>query len=137
MTIRLKKLTQEHSFKFLSDEKSPLNSGLYIKTVDEIEKNIKSFSVNLGFHSVTNHRIVFRAKDLAKKYLQKLDQAEERVSLDVALSALYLSCLQLNKKISQSELAGKTKQDLLGWPCVAEDMTRKLTHDPAYMSNKR
>lgn len=65
------------------------------------------------------------AIDLSARYLNTLTEAEERTPIDIALSAIYLSCHRLGMPITQLEISRYSSRSLLGWPSVTEDMAKR------------
>ena len=91
-----------------------------------VKERITSITKKLSLDENTERKVHTCAIELATKYLKKLSENEERSALDVALSAVYLSCLKLDIKLSQTKLASSISNGLNRWPCVVMDMNRKL-----------
>jgi hypothetical protein len=80
----------------------------------------------MSFEENVRNRVRANAVELATKYLNKLSENEERCTLDVALSAVYLSCRKSGVEISQTQLASAVSNGLNRWPCVVIDMNKRL-----------
>jgi transcription initiation factor TFIIIB Brf1 subunit/transcription initiation factor TFIIB len=91
-----------------------------------VRERITLITKKLSLDEDTEKKVCTYATELATKYLKKLSENEERSALDVALSAVYLSCLKLDIKLSQTKLASSIFNGLNRWPCVVTDMSRKL-----------
>ena len=91
-----------------------------------IEERIALIARRLSFDESTKHSVKTKAVELANKYLDQLSEDEERSTLDVALSAVYISCLKSGVKISQTEIASSVINGLNRWPCVVADMNKRL-----------
>jgi transcription initiation factor TFIIIB Brf1 subunit/transcription initiation factor TFIIB len=91
-----------------------------------VRERIISITKKLSLDEDAEQRVRNCATDLATNYLKKLSENEERSALDVALSAVYLSCLKLDIRLSQTQLASSISNGLNRWPCVVNDMNRKL-----------
>lgn len=93
---------------------------------ESVRERITLITKTLSLSGDTEKKVRTYATELATKYLEKLSENEERSALDVALSAVYLSCLKLDIKLSQTKLASSISNGLNRWPCVVTDMNRKL-----------
>lgn len=91
-----------------------------------IEERITLIARRLSFDESTKQSVKTKAVELANRYLDQLSEEEERSTLDVALSAIYISCLKSGIKISQTQIASSVINGLNRWPCVVVDMDNKL-----------
>lgn len=93
---------------------------------ESIGERIFLITKKLPFEENARNHVRASAVEIATKYLNKLSENEERSTLDVALSAVYLSCLKSDMKISQTQLASAVSNGLNRWPCVVIDMNKRL-----------
>jgi len=91
-----------------------------------IEERITLITRRLSLDKSTKQSVETKAVELANRYLNLLSEEEERSTLDVALSAVYISCLKSGVKISQTQIASSVINGLNRWPCVATDMDDRL-----------
>ena len=86
---------------------------------DTIEHKRKKREVKSFLESVNRHD---RSIDLSEE--------DERSTLDVALGAVYNSCLLSGVQISQTQIASWLMNGLNRWPVVAADMSKRLNLSP-------
>jgi len=91
-----------------------------------IEERINFITNKLGLDENTERSVRIKAVELAYTYLEKLSEEEERSTFDVALSAVYISCLKSGLKISQTHIASSVANGLNRWPSVVTDMDKRL-----------
>lgn len=93
-----------------------------------IVEQIKFVSQKLPFDSQSKKDIQEYAINLARSYIRKLKDDEERFPTDIALSAVYISSNELGKPISQYEVAKSAGFDLVRWPCIVSDMNKRVNN---------